>query len=173
MKPVKIPLSAAGIERAIRAVADHRDWLQKRSYELLERLAQEGLEIASTRFQRAVYDGDNDTRVSVEERGRSIRAVVAVGGAVLFIEFGTGVRYPDRHPEAPAHGMVRGGYGKGHGRQSAWGYYGDPGTNGQVKTKADGGSVVITRGNPANMPMYEAVKALQARLPVLVREVFR
>ena len=43
-------------------------------------------------------------------------AVVAVGSATLFIEFGTGVKYPDNHPEAAEHGMIRGGYGYRLGR---------------------------------------------------------
>ena len=92
---------------------------------------------------------------------------------MLFIEFGTGVTYPDNHPEAAEHGMRRGEYGAGHGKQSSWGYYGDPGTNGEVRTKANGKSVVITHGNPANMSMYDTVKQLQQILPRLAKEVFR
>ena len=38
--------------------------------------------------------------------------------------------------------------------------------------KKDGSTVVITHGNPANMPMYETVKELEAMLPDLVKEVF-
>ena len=69
--------------------------------------------------------------------------------------------------------MKRGEYGQGHGKQSSWGYYGDPGTNGVVKMKKDGSTVVITHGNPANMPMYETVKELEAMLPDLVKEIFQ
>ena len=32
--------------------------------------------------------------------------------------------------------------------------------------------MVITHGNPANMPMYETVKELEDMLPDLVKEVF-
>lgn len=169
---VKVPLSPAGIDRAIQAVEEYRSWLKERTALLLDRLAQEGFEIATAKFAKAVYDGTNDTGVSVEERPGGARAMVAVGASVLFIEFGTGVTYPDDHPEAAAHGMKRGGYGKGHGKQSSWGYYGDPGSNGVVKTKASGKTVVITHGNPANMPMYETVRELRERLPALVKEVF-
>ena len=92
---------------------------------------------------------------------------------MLFIEFGTGVVYPDNHPEAADLGMRRGEYGAGHGKQPSWGYYGDPGTNGKVHAKDDGTTVVITQGNPANMSMYETVKHLQMILPGLAKEVFR
>ena len=172
MKTVKVPLSQRGIDTLLREIERYTVWLKERSQVLLDRLAQAGVEVASARFAKAAYDGTNDTSVSLETRSEGVRAVVAVGASVLFIEFGTGVTYPDNHPQAAELGMKRGEYGKGHGKQSSWGYYGDPGTNGVVKTKKDGSTVVITHGNPANMPMYETVKELEAMLPDLVKEVF-
>ena len=172
MKTVKVPLSQRGIDTLLREIESYTVWLKERSKVLLDRLAQAGVEVASARFAKAVYDGTNDASVSLETRGDGVRAVVAVGASVLFIEFGTGVTYPDNHPQAAELGMKRGEYGQGHGKQSSWGYYGDPGTNGVVKMKKDGSTVVITHGNPANMPMYETVKELEAMLPDLVKEVF-
>lgn len=172
MKTVKVPLSRRGIDTLLREIESYTVWLKERSQVLLDRLAQAGFEVASARFAKAVYDGTNDASVSLETRSEGVRAVVAVGASVLFIEFGTGVTYPDNHPQAAELGMKRGEYGQGHGKQSSWGYYGDPGTNGVVKMKKDGSPVVITHGNPANMPMYETVKELEAMLPDLVKEVF-
>lgn len=172
MKTVKVPLSQRGINTLLREIESYTVWLKERSQVLLDRLAQAGFEVASARFAKAAYDGTNDASVSLETRGDGVRAVVAVGASVLFIEFGTGVTYPDNHPQAAELGMKRGEYGQEHGKQSSWGYYGDPGTNGVVKTKKDGSTVVITHGNPANMPMYETVKELEAMLPELVKEVF-
>lgn len=172
MKTVKVPLSQRGIDTLLREIESYTVWLKERSQVLLDRLAQAGFEVASARFVKAAYDGTNDASVSLETRSEGVRAVVAVGASVLFIEFGTGVTYPDNHPQAAELGMKRGEYGQGHGKQSSWGYYGDPGTNGVVKTKKDGSTVVITHGNPANMPMYETVKELEAMLPDLVKEVF-
>lgn len=172
MKTVKVPLSQRGIDTLLREIESYTVWLKERSQVLLDRLAQAGFEVASARFAKAAYDGTNDASVSLETRSEGVRAVVAVGASVLFIEFGTGVTYPDNHPQAAELGMKRGEYGQGHGKQSSWGYYGDPGTNGVVKMKKDGSTVVITHGNPANMPMYETVKELEAMLPALVKEVF-
>lgn len=172
MKTVKVPLSQRGIDTLLREIESYTVWLKERSQVLLDRLAQAGFEVASARFAKAVYDGTNDASVSLETRSEGVRAVVAVGASVLFIEFGTGVTYPDNHPQAAELGMKRGEYGQGHGKQSSWGYYGDSGTNGVVKMKKDGSTVVITHGNPANMPMYETVKELEAMLPELVKEVF-
>ena len=173
MKTIKLPLSVAGIDNAIREVERYEVWLKSKTRLLLDRLGQEGFKIASAKFTKAVYDGTNDVYVSVEQRGSSVRAVVAIGASVLFIEFGTGVTYPDNHPEAAEHGMGRGEYGAGHGKQPSWGYYGDPGSNGELRTKADGKVVVITKGNRANMSMYETVKQIQQILPDLAKEVFR
>lgn len=172
MKTVKVPLSQRGIDTLLREIESYTVWLKERSQVLLDRLAQAGFEVASARFAKAAYDGTNDASVSLETRSEGVRAVVAVGASVLFIEFGTGVTYPDNHPQAAELGMKRGEYGQGHGKQSSWGYYGDPGTNGVAKIKKDGSTVVITHGNPANMPMYETVKELEAMLPELVKEVF-
>ena len=172
MKTVKVPLSQRGIDTLLREIESYTVWLKERSQVLLDRLAQAGFEVASARFAKAAYDGTNDASVSMETRSEGVRAVVAVGASVLFIEFGTGVTYPDNHPQAAELDMKRGEYGQGHGKQSSWGYYGDPGTNGVVKMKKDGSTVVITHGNPANMPMYETVKELEAMLPDLVKEVF-
>lgn len=172
MKKVAISLSGREIDRLLREVEDWKNWLLDRTTVFLGRLAQEGMEIASAKFEQAVYDGTNDVSVTVEPRGNNVRAVVATGGATLFIEFGTGVTYPDNHPEAGELGMKRGEYGHGHGKQQSWGYYGEPGTNGLLKEKKNGGFVVITHGNPANMPMYETVKELQDRLTEIAKEVF-
>lgn len=169
---INVPLSIPAYDSLIRKIEDLGNWQSDRAIVFADRLAQEGMEIASIKFSQAVYDGTNDVSVTVEPRGNNVRAVVATGRATLFIEFGTGVTYPDDHPEAGELGMKRGEYGQGHGKQHSWGYYGDPGTNGVLKEKKNGGFVVITHGNPANMPMYETVKELQDRLTEIAKEVF-
>lgn len=169
---INVPLSIPAYDSLIQKIEDLGNWQSDRAIVFADRLAQEGMEIASIKFSQAVYDGTNDVSVTVEPRGNNVRAVVATGGATLFIEFGTGVTYPDNHPEARDRNMKRGEYGQGHGKQHSWGYYGDPGTNGVLKEKKNGGFVVITHGNPANMPMYETVKELQDRLTEIAKEVF-
>ena len=99
-------------------------------------------------------------KVSVENRGDTARAVVALGRATLFIEFGSGVIKP-LHPETPP-GLERGSWsdgpnGKGHWQDPNGWYY------------AHGKK---SRGNPANMAMYEAVKDLENRLGQIAKEVF-
>lgn len=170
-------LTGAGIDEAIRGVQEYKRWLDERLQVLVRKAAELGVTVASAGFSSAVYDGTNDVSVTMDERGENAKAVVATGNATLFIEFGTGVMYPDNHPEKPAGIVGRGEYGKGHGKQRTWGYYGeDTGTNGVFATKKNGETrvphVVLTHGNPANMPMYNAKKEIEQRLTELVREVF-
>ena len=88
---IKVQLNEASINRAIKELEDYKKWLLSKTKEFLKALADEGVEIANSKFAKAVYDGTNDVSCSVEERGDNKIAVVAVGGATLFIEFGTGV----------------------------------------------------------------------------------
>lgn len=171
-------LTGEGFDEAIVGIDEYKRWLENKSAELVERLAEEGLQTATLGFASAVYDGlPGQDAVMMEVRGSTARAVIATGPTCLFIEFGTGITYPDDHPEAAQNGMIRGTYGKGHGNQRTWGYYGDDlGSNGKYATRKDGTPiephVVLTHGNPANKPMYNAVKELEQRFKQIVSEVF-
>ena len=170
---IKVQLNEASINRAIKELEDYKKWLLSKTKEFLKALADEGVEIANTKFAKAVYDGTNVVSCSVEERGDGKVAVVAVGGATLFIEFGTGVKYPDNHPEAGEHGMVRGGYGYHLGRlENGWRYTGNPGSNGEVITEGKHAGEVHTYGNPANMCMYLTVRELQDKFEEIARRVY-
>lgn len=170
---IKVQLNEASINRAIKELEDYKKWLLSKTKEFLKALADEGVEIANTKFAKAVYDGTNDVSCSVEERGDNKIAVVAVGGATLFIEFGTGVKYPDNHPEAGKHGMVRGQYGHKLGRlPQGWRYEGDPGSNGEVITEGKHVGEVHTYGNPANMSMYLTVRELEEKFEEIARRVY-
>lgn len=86
-----IGLDGSGIDEFIRGIEEYNKWLKSRTQVLIQRLADEGYKVAAAGFQNAQYDGTNDSAVSIEERGERVRAVVAVGSAALFIEFGTGI----------------------------------------------------------------------------------
>ena len=170
---IHIKLNPSDIESAVRDLKAYRKWLTKKTDEFLKALAREGMEIAAAKFRQAEYDGTNDVSVSVEERGQNKAAVVAVGGAVLFIEFGTGIRYNEAHPEAAGHGMLRGEYGHKLGRlKNGWRYTGEPGTNGEVITEGKHAGEVHTYGNPASMSMYLTVRELEEKFAEIARRVY-
>lgn len=168
MKQFTVDLQGHGLQELLREVERLEDGIETKIDTLAKQLAERGYEVAQMSYATAQYDGDNDVSVTVEERGNGNYAVVASGNAVLFIEFGTGIVYPDNHPEAGELGMVRGSYGLGQGLLGSWDYWGSPGTNGEEI----GNGRYRTRGNPASMSMYNAKKKLEEELPQLVKEVF-
>lgn len=160
-KRIVVPLSESGIQKIQDELAVYRKWQEEKARELAERLASLGATVASIRFSRAVYTGQKDVDVTVEELPNGYK-VKADGESVLFIEFGSGVTYGYGHPEAGEFGMGPGTYpdGKGH--------WDDP--KGWYLPKSAGGG--HTFGNPPAMPMYEARKAIEQELPRIVKEVF-
>lgn len=162
-------LNPASIQNALNELNNYADFIHKQVPVFVQRLADEGVQVAKVRFSQARYDGTNDVTVHTEGSGKSV-AVVAVGNATLFIEFGTGVLNAG-HPDPAAAKYPHGGYGKGLGRLSSWRYKGDPGTHGEPDPKHPG--YIRTAGNPANMSMYLTIEDLRRRFKQIAEEVFR
>jgi len=172
-KVIRVELNSSSIDNAIKQLQQYKKWLMEKSKEFLSALGELGVQVASANFSTAQYDGTNDVSVQVEEREGGRIAIVAVGNATLFIEFGTGVRYPDDHPEAAKNQMARGAYGYGLGKlQGGWRYKGDPGTNGEIITSGKHAGEVHTYGNPANMSMYNTIREIEEQFEEIARRVF-
>lgn len=161
MKTITLKLDRASIDKAIRDVEEYQRWLTTKTDELVQELAKEGVAIASAKFASAQYDGDNDVLVSWTSEGQGTAVVMADGSTALFIEFGTGIAFPDSHPEATAdvfHGTwSEGPLGKGHWDDPNGWYY------------AHGKKSI---GNPANMSMYQTVRELETKFATIARRVF-
>ena len=130
--------------------------------QLLEELANIGLKEAQVRFTNAMYDGVNDSEVTLDAIENGYR-IVAKGKAVAFIEFGAGVYYnpTEPYPNPRPDGIVGiGEYGKGYGKRQAWGF----------KNESD--ELVITHGNPAAMPMWHASEEMRNSILTIARRVF-
>lgn len=159
---VRLQLTSAGIDDAIRELDEFKQWIVDRTKVFVEALAAEGMNIASVKFEHATYDGDNDVSCSIEERGENKYAIVATGKATLFIEFGTGVAYPDIHPAGQETGMVHGSWSKS---EQGKGHWDDP--NGWYYAHGK-----KTHGNPANMSMYNTIRELERQFEDIARRVF-
>lgn len=156
---------------AAREVEKFKKKLHVGCEKLVQRLAQEGVEIASMKFSKAQYAGDNDVHVELQEDGTAKAVVIAMGNATVFIEFGTGIKFPNMHPEAGKFGFTRGGYGRGQGSNpKGWNYKGSPGNMGEPFRIRPG--LMHTYGNPANRCMYDAVRRLEDHYKDLVKECF-
>ena len=155
-------LSSKSIQNAINELKAYRASLDAKMDKLLEELANIGVKEASIRFTTAIYDGVNDSSVTLEsiENGYCIKAE---GKAVAFIEFGSGVYHntSEPYPNPRPDGIVGiGEYGKGYGKRQAWGF------------RDESGELVITHGNPAAMPMWYASEEMRNAIKAKFLEVF-
>ena len=124
MKIVINPLDPKSIDKAIAQIKEYEQQFDAQVTEFVKRLAELGLSVAKVGFATADYEGDNDVIVHMEQNGTSA-IIVASGETVGFIEFGTGVKFPEWSGSAstgytpPKHGT----YGKGKGANPKGWYF--------------------------------------------------
>ena len=155
-------LSSKSIRAAIAELETYKDSLDAKTAKLLEELANIGVKEASVRFTTAMYDGKNDSYVTLETIPGGY-CIKAEGKAVAFIEFGAGVYHNpgEPYPNPRPSGIVGiGEYGMGHGKRQAWGF------------RDEDGELVITHGNPAAMPMWYASEEMRSSILQKFKEVF-
>ena len=159
---ISMKVSASSIRDAINELAAFRDSLEAKKDQLLKELGEIGVKEASIRFTTAMYDGVNDSYVTLQTTSDGY-CILAEGRAVAFIEFGAGVYhnsgepYPNPRPE----GIVGiGEYGKGYGKRQAWGF------------RDESGELVITHGTPAAMPLWYASEEMRNAIKSKFVEVF-
>lgn len=128
-----------------------------------------GNDMANT-FPSAIYAGTNDVVIEPPTQTENGASVSAVGNAVAFIEFGTGVAHPDSHPMASDFGAIHGTYGMGRGKNEYWTYEGDAGNAGEY-INVGGRTKVKTTGNDANMCVYRAAQTAREQLLFMARDV--
>lgn len=158
---MNINISVQGLDELIDQLHNFADSMDRRVQELCRRLAMMGATSVSLGFARAIYTGDMDTSVYVEEVSPTNYKIVAAGQTVLFAEFGAGVTYGGGHPQAAQFGFGPGTYpGQTHAMTG----------NGWYLPKAKGGG--HTYGNPPNMPMYNTAQDLKREIERVAREVF-
>lgn len=156
------PFDEKSIAEALKAVQQYKRDFATKERLFIKRLAEIGVSVASTGFDVADYDGVKDVEVSMTQRGT--RAVVkAYGETVGFLEFGTGVRYPEWNGAGsdytpPKHGT----YGKGLGANPKGWYF----SSGE-------GASQHTYGNPPANAMLTARDVMVERVVQIAREVWR
>ena len=169
-KVISFSLNTKDIDKAIRELETYKKEFLKKVDIYRKRIADEIATIASLNFGSATMEhtirGESrkpNVSVSVSDSG-NISVVVADGEDAVWCEFGAGVYYngsvgSSPNPYGDELGFTIGSYGKGRGKQKAWGYYED-------------GELVITRGTPASMPMYNAAQEVTRKAIEIAREVF-
>ena len=168
---IRFGLDTKDINRAIREINKFQEDFRDKVNTYRKRIAEEIAVQASLNFGNAVMDDvingsprKPDVSVSVSERG-AVTVIVADGEDAVWCEFGAGVYHngsvgSSPNPYGNDLGFTIGSYGKGYGKKQAWGYY------------DDGDNLVITRGTPASMPMYNAAQEVLRKSVAIAREVF-
>ena len=163
MKITINPFDAKSISDALKQLEQYKkDFLAKEAL-FVKRLAEIGVSVASTGFEVADYDGINDVVVTLEHQGNRA-AVIASGETVGFIEFGTGVKFPEwdntgMEYTPPKHGT----YGKGYGARP----------NGWYFSVGEGGVAQHTYGNQPAEAMRTARDVMIEKVTQIAREVWR
>jgi hypothetical protein len=163
MKITIDPFDKKSIAAAIKQLEQYKkDFLAKEEL-FVKRLAEIGVSVASAGFATADYDGKNDVQVRMEFAGNRA-TVIAEGETVGFIEFGTGVKFPewdntDMGYTPPPHGS----YGKGKGANPKGWYF----------TVGEGAMARHTYGNPPAEAMRTARDMMIERITQIAREVWR
>lgn len=163
MKITVNPFDKESIDNAIEMIEQYKKDFEAKKAEFIRRLAEVGVQTATSVFHVADYDGTKDVTVYMEDTHTGY-AVVAAGKTVGFIEFGAGIRNREWDNTGmdytpPAHGT----YGKGHGKQP-YGWWFNPN---------DGEKAKHTYGNPPAEAMLQARDNMVMYVTQIAREVWR
>ena len=153
--------SVSGISHAIATI--NKAINKKRATAICGRLAEMGADRARAIFSMADYDGINDITVSTK-RVENGSAIEATGEAVLFVEFGSGVKYASEiHPQAEELGFGPGTWSEG---PMGKGHWADP------KGWTIPGTKQRSYGNPPALAMYEAGVVVKENLETAIKEEY-
>lgn len=160
---IRISLSEASIDEAIKKMEAYKNDLDRKAQELCKRLADMGALYAEWNFEGVLYAGDIDYNITVDRIDEHTYAIKASGETVLLMEFGAGVKHGYGHPQAAEFKMGPGTYpnGKGHWNDPKGWWFGEK------------GHWTHTYGNAPGMPMYNAAKDLRREILDVAREVFK
>lgn len=172
----------SSVKDAKEKIEAYKKWLQEKTQQLVDDCAEDAREDAERRYHTAIYSGDGAGSIEVhtEDNGKLSKTIIASGhnekgvDITQFIEFGTGVVTSDDHPESGVAAYGRGEYGLGHGSNpDGWGYYGEPGNNAIHPKHARSANLYRTKGDPANMCMYNAKKGVELSYEDKAEEIFK
>ena len=158
---IECALSAKSISNAAKQLRKYAESLQTKSERLVKSLGEAGVEYANMYLE---HDDTGETRNSIQFTQNVNTGVISVGGAAVWIEFGTGVLANagnTPHPKRDEVGAVGWGeYGLGLGKDTWW-----------FINKY--GKQTWTAGIHMNPFMYETSQSLRFSLIDFAKEAFR
>lgn len=160
---IDISLSSGDLLGAAKKLRDYANSIETKSKELVQKLGDAGVEYANLYLE---HDDTGETRNSLQYTQDGLTGTLGVGGAAVWIEFGTGVLANagnSPHPKRDELGMSAWGtYGKGLG-VDIW----------EFPSKHASGMWLPTAGIHMNPFMYETSQSLRFILTDFAKEVFK
>ena len=162
-----IGLSQKEIKKAVKDVEKYKQDLNKKCERLILELADLGYKTSKAILQEHIYSGQTIGSIRIDNLSDSQKtrmSIVVESSAILFLEFGAGIKYSDTvNPKASELGMGPGTYpGKGNwDNPSGWWYLGED------------GEYHHSYGIRAAMPMYQAEQAIIRDLNKIAKKIFK
>lgn len=161
------PFSLESIDNALALLSTFTESTLDKVDRLIEEMVTEGEHISMILCLPA-ETGDTQMSIIRESKVTGLRhnryGYIIAGGAAIWLEFGTGVYYPDNYPGTKPSGIVgRGQYGQKKGSTGKpWTYYDEK-----------QGRFRVTRGLPARAFMWQTATHLRNHFPELARKVWK
>lgn len=174
MHKIKFSLSEKSISDAIKQLDDYRKKVENLGKEIAYRLSQLGYDVVYSILSDHVFTGETLDSLKVEEKGEGKYFLIANSKAILFFEFGAGVRYGNGHPIAKELGFGPGTYpGKGHWDDPNGWWYPTDDPRLIVKYDKNGQGYGHSYGNPPYMPFYTASKQMRENILSIAKELLK
>lgn len=174
MPTIKVHLHPRSIDAAIRRCEEYRLRVEKAGDEIAKRLADIGYQVAYGVMSGHVFSGETSESLNVERSGEGQYVLKAGSKALLFFEFGAGIRYGGGHPWDDDFGFGPGTYpGNGHW-DDPYGWWfptDDPRLIIRVDGKGQGWG--HSYGNKPHMPFYLADKQMREDIIKVAKEVIK
>ena len=153
---------ANSVKNAINQIQEYKNWLKRKTNELMRRLAELGAETARNHYASGFIDENEDVVVTIEPTQGGY-LITAAGEDVYFLEFGSGVAAGNGYDTSviePPVDITPGSWSRTHGtgefeRYGSWHH--------------DGKKYTMT---VPRMGMYFGVKEIQMQVPNIATEVF-
>jgi len=166
-KQIKFNLSQKSIQNAIKQLEQYKVDLNRKCQVLVKLLAEHGYSVADAILLQHIYTGQTEGSIRIEDissGGVTKMSIVVESDAILFLEFGSGIKYSGTvNPKASELGMGPGTYpGEGHWDDpNGWWYLGDD------------GEYHHSFGIEASMPMYKASREIVNNVGKIAKAVFK
>ena len=166
MTRITFGLSQKQIGNAIKQIEQYKQSLNNKCLLLVKLLAEDGYSVSKAILGEHIFTGQTLGSIRIEDLSsdKARMSIVVESDAILFLEFGAGIKYAGTvNPKSAELGMGAGTYpGEGHwDNPNGWWYLGDD------------GEFHHSFGIEAAMPMYKASRAIVADIGKIAKAVFR